>query len=87
MAMNKRRNQNKTKSPSFVFLLEDFNVTFGCGDVQSCSLGVGVRHQGATSFQQRRGILQHDPLLLLPGFIHIYLCEADVNNVGMTKSF
>lgn len=55
--------------------LQDFNVAFGGGDVQSRCLGVRVRCEGAASGQDRHGVLEHDPLLLLSGLIHVYPCD------------
>lgn len=57
--------------------LDDFNVAFGSGDVQSRGLGVWVRSQGTTSFQHRHGILKHDPLLLFSGLVHVDSCDAN----------
>lgn len=44
--------------------------------MQSRGLGVGVRSQSAASFQHRHGVLQHDPLLLFSGLVHVDSCDA-----------
>lgn len=40
--------------------------------MQGGCLGVGVRRERAASCQHGRGVLEHDPLLLLSGLVHIY---------------
>lgn len=54
--------------------LQDFNVAFGRGDMESGRLGVWVRCESAPSCQHCHGVLQHDPLLLLSGLVHVYSC-------------
>lgn len=52
--------------------LQDFDVAFCGRHVQSGRLGVWVGRERAAPGQHGHGVLQHDPLLFLPGLIHIY---------------
>lgn len=45
--------------------------------MQSGCIGVWVRCESAASCQHRHGVLEHDPLLLLSGLVHVYSCDVN----------
>lgn len=84
-----RSTLKQDKSPQvglWRFSLQDFDVTFGSGDMQSRCLGVRVRPQDAAALLHRQGILEHDPLLFFSSFVYVYTWETCVRQKKRNKT-